>query len=141
MRTVNFAVVAGAIMASTAAASAADLPISAPVPVPVDFGGWYLRGDIGMTNQSVKKLTSDRDSFITDQSGIGFDSSTLFGVGVGYQFNNWFRADVIGQYRGKAGFQGSQTTRAGGFNNRADNFTGNKSEALFLANAYVDLGT
>jgi opacity protein-like surface antigen len=138
MRIMTFAVVASAIVTSTAA-SAADLPLPPP-PVPVDFGGWYLRGDIGMTNQSVKRLTSNSDSFITDQSGIGFDSSTLFGVGVGYQFNNWFRADITGQYRGKAGFQGSQTV-FDGTDHRADNYTGNKSEALFLANAYVDLGT
>jgi opacity protein-like surface antigen len=134
----TFAVVASAIMASTAA-SAADLPLPPP-PVPVDFGGWYLRGDIGMTNQSLKKLDSNAAPLITSQSGLGFDSSTLFGVGVGYQFNNWFRADITGQYRGKANFHGSQTV-FDGTTHIADNYTGSKSEALFLANAYVDLGT
>jgi opacity protein-like surface antigen len=140
MRTKIIAVAAGAILASTAAASAADLPIPAPMPVPVDFGGWYLRGDIGMTNQSVKSIDSNSVPFISDQSGIGFDSSTLFAVGVGYQFNNWFRADITGQYRGKANLHGSQTI-FNGTDHLADDYSGSKSEALFLANAYVDLGT
>ncbi len=29
--------------------------------------------------------------------GTGFDSAMLFDLGVGYQFNNWFRADVTAQ--------------------------------------------
>ena len=48
-----------AILAMTmGAASAADM--AAPViyqPLPVkEFGGWYLRGDIGMSNQQLKNL-------------------------------------------------------------------------------------
>ena len=35
-----------------------------------------------------------------------FDSAGIFGVGVGYQFNNWFSADVTGEYRGKSNFTG-----------------------------------
>jgi hypothetical protein len=30
-------------------------PMYVPPPVE-DFGGWYLRGDIGFSNQQVKKL-------------------------------------------------------------------------------------
>ncbi len=30
----------------------------------------------------------------------------IFGLGVGYQFNNWFRGDITGQYRGKSNFKG-----------------------------------
>ena len=32
-------------------------------------------------------------------------SSGIFDFGFGYQFNNWFRADVTGEYRGGASFQ------------------------------------
>ncbi len=67
-----------------------------------------------------------------------------YGGGVGYQFNNWFRADVTGQYRGNSNFTGLDVVTgtgpaAGLF--ETDSYTATKSELLFLANAYADLGT
>jgi len=59
MRSVKFLLTAAAVSFSTMA-FASDLPIAAP-PVyapPADFGGWYLRGDIGMTNQSLSRIDS-----------------------------------------------------------------------------------
>jgi opacity protein-like surface antigen len=51
---------AGAAAGLTAAAAqAADLgPPPPPLmqPVPVELSGWYLRGNIGMTNQNVKSI-------------------------------------------------------------------------------------
>ena len=38
---------------------------------------------------------------------IVWKGGTLFAVGVGYQFNNWFRGDITGQYRGKSNFKGT----------------------------------
>ena len=72
---------------------------------------------------------------------MGFDRAACFGLGVGYQFNNWFRADVTGQYRGKANFHGSQFTDFFAGSALVDNYTGSKSEAVIMANGYVDLGT
>ena len=64
----------------------------------------------------------------------------FFGLGLGYKFNDWFRVDVTGEYRGKANFHGSDSvTFTGGIG--VDNYSGSKSEWVFLANAYVDLGT
>ena len=61
MRSVRFLVAAGAAsLLLSSAAFAADMPIPpqyAPPPVQ-DFGGWYLRGDIGFSNQSVKIWTT-----------------------------------------------------------------------------------
>ena len=60
MRSVKYLVAAGAASLLSSAALAADMPIMPPppniiAPPPVqDFGGWYLRGDIGMTNTSGK---------------------------------------------------------------------------------------
>ena len=127
-------------------AHAADLPQLPPVYAPpieeYVASGWYLRGDIGITNQRLKKLDSNAaQQFPTADHGLGFDSSGLFGLGVGYQFNHWFRVDVTGQYRSRANFHGSQTLSLGPGDFNADNFSGSKSEALFLVNAYVDLGT
>jgi hypothetical protein len=66
------------------------------VPPPVeDFGGWYLRGDIGFSNQHVKRLNNALDAANTSPSQrLGFTSAGIFGLGVGYKFNPWFRGDV-----------------------------------------------
>jgi opacity protein-like surface antigen len=111
-------------------------------PPPADFGGWYLRGDVGMTNQRAKNIDSaTAQQFPTTTNGLGFDSSPLFDLGVGYRFNNWFRADVIGQYRGKANLHGSDSVVLGATDVEANTYTGSKSEWVVMANAYVDLGT
>jgi opacity protein-like surface antigen len=147
MRSVKFLVAAGAASLLSSMAFAADMAIAPPPmygPPPVaDFGGWYLRGDIGMTNQTLKSLDSDTKTQFpaTTNVGLGFDSSPLFGAGVGYQFNNWFRADVTGQYRGRANFHGSDRLIFSPTAFQSDNYSGSKSEALFLVNAYADLGT
>ncbi|TMK43364.1 MAG: porin family protein, partial [Alphaproteobacteria bacterium] len=149
MRSVKSVVAAGAVSLLSQAAFAADLaiapsPMYAPPPVE-EFGGWYLRGDIGMTNQQLKKLDNpgDPNTALFTSTGLGFDSATLFDLGVGYQFNNWFRADVIGQWRGRANFHGSQFAPVGVFGanfTEANNYSGSKSEAVVMANAYFDLG-
>ena len=68
----------------------------------------------------------------------------LFGLGAGYRFNNWFRADVTGEYRASStlnGYEVNTFTGAGVTQNGFNKYTGNKSEWLIMANAYVDLGT
>jgi opacity protein-like surface antigen len=45
-----------AALTATPAARAADLPMPAPVLAPVETGGWYLRGDIGFSNQQLGSL-------------------------------------------------------------------------------------
>src|SRR5947209_11637826 len=70
-----------------------------------DFGGWYLRGDIGMTNQKVGSLFNvlyNSPGTGVQAVGMGFDSAGLAGLGVGYQINPWLRADVTAEWRGKA---------------------------------------
>lgn len=126
-----------AIFALTAsAAHAADMPI--PVLQPVEeFGGWYLRGDIGMSNQRVGNL--DNALYATNPYtpvNRDFSSAPFFGLGVGYAFNSWLRIDITGEYRGGADFHGLDIYPTGD-----DEYSGVKSELTFLANAYVDLGT
>ena len=67
MRSVKFLIAAGAATLMSSAAFAADMPIApppayAPPPVVEDFGGWYLRGDIGFSNQRVNRLNNVLDS-------------------------------------------------------------------------------
>ena len=147
MRSVKFLIAAGAATLMSTAAFAADMPIAPPPmmyapPPAADFGGWYLRGDIGMTNQRIKSLDNpDPNAVLFTSVGMGFDSATLWDIGAGYQFNNWFRADVTGQWRGRANFHGSQYTTAFAGSALADNYSGSKSEFVLMANGYVDLGT
>src|SRR6202171_6196678 len=110
MRSVKFLLAAGAASLLSSGALAADMaimppPVYAPPPVE-DFGGWYLRGDIGFSNQRVHHLDTpgyhDPGITVPPTIGLDFDSAGVFDVGVGYRFNNWLRADVIGQYQGKA---------------------------------------
>ena len=155
---------AGVVALSAAgAAHAADLPQPPYIaPEPVAFGGWYLRGDVGVgiasspdirstffdgsgTQLSGAALAATVPAFARNQQTIG--DSAFVDIGVGYQVNNWFRVDVTGEYRtgqristiesyGIAGaaFGGGQYT---GY----DKYESNVQSSVFLANAYVDLGT
>ncbi|RXG94775.1 outer membrane protein [Bradyrhizobium zhanjiangense] len=150
MRSVKSLLAAGAATLISSMAFAADMPIAAPPPMyappapPADFGGWYLRGDIGISNQKVKQLNPsfiDSGISIASTQGLGFDSAGIFGLGAGYKFNNWFRADVTGEYRSSANLHGLQVINFNGVPAFTDEYHGSKSEWLILANAYVDLGT
>jgi opacity protein-like surface antigen len=156
---VKFLFAAGAASLLTSAAFAADMPSIMPpppqyyAPPPVDdFGGWYLRGDIGFSNQQVKSVRSTNPTAYSQvddlNQTVGFDSGGIFQVGVGYQFNNWLRGDVTGQYRGKSSlhgsdiFTGTATYQGNSWSyNGVDEYSATKSEWVVLANAYADLGT
>lgn len=157
MKTVAKCLVSAMALAASgvAPAMAADIYepptiIEPPEYVPVVIAGWYLRGDIGMSNQ---KLDGGLYNALYDTTDIvefldpgGFSAAPTFQAGVGYEFNDWMRADVTVQYRGKADFSAldryettddADPTTFDGTND----YTGKKSEWLFMANAYVDLGT
>src|SRR5215207_7081583 len=119
MRSVKSFIAAGAATLLSQAALAADMAIAPPPYAPAvveDFGGWYLRGDIGFSNQRVDRLNNALDSTLTSSvQKNSFNTAGIFGVGVGYKFNNWFRADVTGEYRGNSQFFGKDVnTFAGG---------------------------
>ena len=152
MRSVKYLLAAGAAALMSSAALAADLPLAPPPaympPPPPDFGGWYLRGDIGFSNQRVKNIAmadGRNNTLLSLRETTAFDAAGIYGVGVGYAFNNWLRADVTGQDRGKANFKGTDilTYPAGGgvIGAGVNNYGASKAEWLVLANAYVDLGT
>ncbi len=136
---------ASAAMLIASPAIAADMPppvVYQPAPmVPVkEFDGWYLRGDIGMTNQKVKSLDN---ALFASTAGLAFidppafDSGMTVGLGFGHHFNDWLRFDLTGEYRGKTRFTALDTYNGP----QVNDYTASKSEWLFLANAYVDLGT
>jgi opacity protein-like surface antigen len=132
-------------------AIAADLPPNPPqviiqqVPVPVvqEFSGWYLRGDIGMTNQKAKSLENPLFATAAGFNWLDqgeFTSGISFGIGGGVQLNDWLRLDVTGEYRGGSKFHALDSFSNGGVVNTND-YIFTKKEWLFLANAYLDLGT
>jgi opacity protein-like surface antigen len=153
MRNVKFLLAAGAASLLSSAALAADMPsIAAPpqyyAPPAQDFGGWYLRGDIGISNQHATKISNPLDTTLNvtgpSYAGTGLSGSGIFDVGVGYAFNSWLRGDITAEYRNASTVRGSVYGQFSAFGNNfsdVDNYSANLSSLVFLANAYVDLGT
>ena len=149
MRSVKLLVAASAASLFSTMAFAADLPIAAPpvyAPLP-EFGGWYLRGDIGFSNQTVNNVLDTNPAAynnIAVTQTSAFSTAGIYDIGFGYQFNNWFRTDFTAQYRGNSSFTGLDVIAGvgpfAGFVG-TDNYTATKSEWLLLANGYFDLGT
>lgn len=99
-----------------------------------------------MTNQQVDEL----DNVLFQGTGTyswvedpGFDSSPLFGVGIGYNVHDWFRVDGTVEYRGRAKFHAMDVydSEPDSVIDGSNDYDGSKSEWLLLANAYFDLGT
>jgi opacity protein-like surface antigen len=152
-------VLAGAMFAgATAVVSAADIgrpPIGlppAPVAAPIaEASGWYLRGDVGVGQLNGKTEIRDVNVGVTRGSSEDFGSYAFVGAGVGYQFNSWLRADITAEYRTKSRFEFTDRycfPGAGGvcgvtppYTDGFNRISGNISSMVFLANAYLDLGT
>ncbi len=135
---------AAAVIGTSAYAADLSLP-QPPMPYqPAETGGWYLRGDVGVGmigNTSLEYLPNPLNppnDFAFRDASMG--DTAFFGAGVGYEVNNWLRFDVTGEYRSKSDYDafGIYTYGGGTF---GDSYHGFLSSAVFLANAYVDLGT
>jgi opacity protein-like surface antigen len=152
----SFALLLAAAIAvgASASAQAADLlpppPLPPMEPPPPDFGGWYLRGDVGVSANQLSSVSSQFTNGAVFVPAPAFNSATIgdsafAGAGVGYQFNNWFRFDVTAEYQTAAQY-GAVQSFANLWNLPCgarcyDLYHGQHSAAVFLANAYVDLGT
>lgn len=123
------------------AAFAADLDKILYAPeinrtVPVEIGnGWYLRGDIGYsveTEGELSRVTYQDVVYDLDDFDAGrIDSDVSGGIGVGYQFTDFLRADVTAEYS-----EGEGSLSVAGVVGEAD-----FDAITLMANAYVDLGT
>jgi opacity protein-like surface antigen len=130
--------------------------VDQPEEVPVEVGsGWYLRGDIGYN------FSTDADGDFTFRTfdpvsatysdgqfaTASLEDTFTYGIGAGYNFTDWLRADVTFDYF-TVGFDG---TTASALPCSADPaFVGTSCRSTdsadgyalsFLANGYVDLGT
>src|SRR5690606_31120520 len=122
------------------------------LPISVEIGsGWYLRGDVGY---SLETSADDAFTFRTFDPGPpaayssdGFDTVDLsegfnFGLGFGYQFNDWLRADVTLE-RIALDFEGTTTSTTpcgGGTGCRTEDFSSLYGYSAMI-NGYADLGT
>lgn len=152
-------------------------PIYADVPevVPVEIGsGWYLRGDVSYEFKS--SIDARNREFRPDYDAYDYDPASPFsgsqygsfdggrsdfdlagkgtiGIGVGYQFTDFFRgdltaryweADVDGDRRIASCFEGAAAFTPGidtGALDCGSNTSGNATGVELMANAYADLGT
>ncbi len=155
MVSVKSLITAAAAAIISTAACAADMALPPPqlpyqpLPTVVETpaGGWYLRGDVGIGVQTFSAFDHSQTNaaFVWPRSWTivqqDIQDATILGFGIGYEVNNWLRLDVTGEYRTKAMFKvtGSYTDFCAGV--CFDQNEGNYSAAVFMANAYVDLGT
>jgi opacity protein-like surface antigen len=158
MVSVRFFVGAAAAAMLSTAASAADMPAPPPPPQPVyqpmpvvleqPAGAWYLRGFIGVgitDNLDFVYQQNPLNSSNFSISHAAMADTVFFGAGVGYEFNNWLRFDVTGEYRTKSAINAfgtyTQPVGGGGIGTFGDQYLAFLKSTVFLANAYVDLGT
>jgi len=152
----TFFSVAAFVLASSAV-DAADYsqPIYQPEPQPQPIiiqqppaatfdccDGWYLRGHVGMGMTSASELRFTPTA-ATTAAGFAFDRSSysdayFVGVGVGYEWNHWLRFEFTGEYRAKSRFSAVASVPAPF---QLNTYEGHIKSWLFLANAFVDLGT
>ena len=128
-------------MLAVGAAHAADFALPPP-PQPC-CDNWYLRGFVGVGLNGDYTLDylqnpANSSNFVFDHSSIA--DSTFIGGGIGYEFNNWLRFEATADYRSKARVYafGHYTFGGGTF---LDTYEGDLKSWIFLANAFVDLGT
>jgi opacity protein-like surface antigen len=140
-------------MLVTGVAHAADYHPPPPAPPPyipppqqdccATIENWYLRGFVGIgINKSydIEYLPAPANvgnGFAFDQHSI---ADTFFlGAAVGYEWNNWLRFDGSAEYRGR-----TQINARGVYDvttGQGDAYQGYLKSWIFLANAFVDLGT
>jgi opacity protein-like surface antigen len=119
-------------------------PIIIQQPAPAAFDccdGWYLRGQVGvgMNNAEYELSTSPLPpgARYVSQS---ISDSYFVGLGVGYNWNSWLRFEGTVDYRAR-----TQLSALGRFPGGPavflDQLDGYMKSWVFLANAFVDLGT
>jgi opacity protein-like surface antigen len=147
LKTIAIAVAATAVLA-TSQARAADMPLLPPPPIQ-DYGGWYLRGDLGFSKQRTKGIfhpAMNNPAIFQWLDEGRFDSAPIFGIGLGYRHNSWFRWDATVEFRAKAEFSALDFYDTDGDlltagDQGTNDWRFKKSEYLLMWNAYVDLGT
>jgi len=109
----------------------------------VEFGtGWYIRGDLAYAREPLPQITPAL--IVPSESSILNEMSA--GLGMGYKFNNWLRADLVLDYRRPLAASGPSATQACPTQLNATGTCGSYYVSSIrpwdgLANFYFDLGT
>jgi len=135
-------------------AAAADLLPMPPPPVEVPPPQFPASICAATSGVGIDELSGQSSTFAVsvpygfENNGSGVGEQAILGLGAGYQFNNWFRADVTGEYRTSSNYWGVESyTPAGLFPSPDcpvicyDKYSADVSSAVFLANGYFDIGT
>ncbi|WP_299483194.1 outer membrane protein [uncultured Roseibium sp.] len=132
----------GFAVALSSAGFAADLPapVIEHIPEVPAVGGFYLRGDIGYKIYG-DPTGSFQEPGATDLrfDGESMDNAWMIGVGVGYQFNQYLRADITLDYETPAeafGYADCGTCT----NLQSEEFA-DIDVWTTMVNAYIDIGT
>lgn len=162
----KMSLVAAALMASTAMVQAADLFPAPTHDLPPEVipaastSGWYIRGDIGYASVDHEGVNFLQGPFFTGNfSQAELDNTFTLQGGIGYQITDYLRVDGTIKYLGSTDFTGDSASGSAvtcngyasdpvlGGPSAGDpscDFQDNaelESATLFMANAYVDLGT
>ena len=131
--------VAAFIMFVRVPARAADIAIAPPPPPCCDT--WYIRtfAGIGLNGdydlQYEPNPANVNNGFQLQSHSIA--DTPFIGGGIGYAWNNWLRFEATGEYRSKSRVYAFGSYPPGGL----DTYEGYLKSWVFLANAFVDLGT
>lgn len=99
--------------------------------------GFYVQGNVGLDVADFKLFFNDKDALDKNTANIkGLKNNKLpmFGVGVGYKFNDFFRADISAQYRTKKVTLSNKNSAPNG-----PKVSGDIDSVALFANGYVDL--
>ncbi len=132
-----------ALMITGAHAADLDAEIAQEAGVtPVEYGsGWYLRGDVGIFHGTGN--TSYPNGGTASLNGVDFFQEASWQAGIGYVFNDMFRADVtIANHSGfdHYGFSDAAPCEAPYTGDCLYEESANLSATSFQANGYVNLG-
>jgi opacity protein-like surface antigen len=157
------AIGAGLTLALVECALAVDLPPAPSLPqleaTPEDFGGWYLRGDLGAGFETAPALKAAGNLIApgvpggalspfaaASFSGASLSTAGTIDAGVGYVLNPWFRVDATLEYRFGARLRSSVAIEdpapigGGGPFYSAGHLSAGVSSIVALVNGYIDLG-
>ncbi len=125
-----------------------------------EWSGWYIRGDAGVSinASTVSSRFTGVGAVVPDArfDASSFGSTGFVDIGVGYQFNNWFRADIMGILRTSSAYSATESYNQGFFFSSTqagpagsgktadrgyDHYGANIRSSALLVSGYFDLGT
>ncbi|MEM6461666.1 MAG: outer membrane beta-barrel protein [Pseudomonadota bacterium] len=158
---ISRSLIAALLLGGSGAAYSADLDNiiygpSLPKTQPVEIGsGWYLRGDVGYNFDTSGSASSflawdfiaPPGTTAVPYSSSSFDSDVTWGLGAGYQFNNWLRGEALltymtGRFDGES-FSTTVPCTSTGLLGEGCSTDGGADFTAYgvMANGYIDLGT